>query len=75
MLGCLGAFRWFRVDFALTTAGIVALRLGLPGILTMSEWWFWEVTCFTAGMIGTPKPIRVNYGSNEGLMWGSNVGI
>lgn len=38
---------------ALDPVGMIEfLKLGLPGILTMSEWWFWEVTCFTAGMIG-----------------------
>jgi len=28
------------------------LQLGVPGILSMSEWWFWEVTCFRAGVFG-----------------------
>lgn len=45
---------WTGFDLkAIEVGGMVEfLRLGLPGILTMSEWWFWEVTCFTAGMIG-----------------------
>ena len=29
------------------------LRLGVPGILSMSEWWFWEGVCFMAGALGT----------------------
>ena len=38
---------------ALSPSGVAEfLRLGLPGVLSMSEWWFWEVTCFTAGVIG-----------------------
>jgi hypothetical protein len=28
-------------------------QLGLPGILAMSEWWFWEAVCFMAGEFGT----------------------
>ena len=32
------------------------LKLGIPGIITMSEWWFWEVTCFLVGNLGT-KPL------------------
>ena len=45
---------WAGFDLKAVKAGRIVefLRLGLPGILTMSEWWFWEVTCFTAGMIG-----------------------
>ena len=30
---------------ALSPSGVAEfLRLGLPGVLSMSEWWFWEVT-------------------------------
>jgi Na+-driven multidrug efflux pump len=29
------------------------LKLGVPGILSNSEWWFWECTCFMAGELGT----------------------
>jgi len=29
------------------------LRLGLPGIFSMSEWWFWEVVCFLSGRFGS----------------------
>jgi MATE family multidrug resistance protein len=29
------------------------LQLGLPGVLSMSEWWYWEVLCFMAGQFGT----------------------
>jgi len=28
------------------------LRLGIPGILSMGEWWYWEVICFIAGNLG-----------------------
>jgi multidrug resistance protein, MATE family len=28
------------------------LKLGLAGILSMSEWWFWEVMCMLAGHFG-----------------------
>jgi MATE family multidrug resistance protein len=28
------------------------IRLGLGGVLTMSEWWFWEVLCMLAGHLG-----------------------
>jgi len=28
------------------------LWLAIPGILSMTEWWFWEVTCFRAGVFG-----------------------
>jgi len=31
----------------------VYLKLGIPGIMAMSEWWFWEIVCFTAGAMGT----------------------
>jgi len=30
------------------------LKLGGPGILAMTEWWFWEFLCFTAGTL-TPS--------------------
>lgn len=29
------------------------LKLAFPGVLSMSEWCFWEATCFIAGNIGT----------------------
>jgi MATE family multidrug resistance protein len=29
------------------------LKLAIPGVLSMSEWCFWEATCFIAGNIGT----------------------
>ena len=32
---------------------LLFLRLGLPGILASSEWWFWEGVCFMAGALGT----------------------
>jgi Na+-driven multidrug efflux pump len=32
---------------------VVFLRLGLPGILGMSEWWMWEAFAFMAGQLGT----------------------
>lgn len=28
------------------------VRLALPGVLGMSEWWFWEATCFVVGVLG-----------------------
>ncbi|CAE6952328.1 unnamed protein product [Symbiodinium sp. CCMP2592] len=28
------------------------LKLAVPGVLSMTEWWFWEVTCFRAGVFG-----------------------
>ncbi|CAK0892122.1 unnamed protein product [Prorocentrum cordatum] len=30
-------------------------RLALPGVLSMTEWWFWEVTCFRAGTFGAEQ--------------------
>jgi len=32
---------------------VVFLKLGLPGILGMSEWWMWEAFAFMAGRLGT----------------------
>ena len=29
------------------------LRLGVPGVLANSEWWFWEAVAFMAGELGT----------------------
>mmetsp|Transcript_36266 Transcript_36266/g.79339 ORF Transcript_36266/g.79339 Transcript_36266/m.79339 type:complete len:546 (+) Transcript_36266:79-1716(+) len=28
------------------------LRLSLGGVLSFSEWWYWEIICFTAGKFG-----------------------
>ena len=28
------------------------LRLGVPGLFSMSEWWYWEIASFTAGRFG-----------------------
>jgi len=28
------------------------LALGVPGVFSMSEWWFWEVNAFAAGILG-----------------------
>jgi len=28
------------------------LKLGMGGILSFTEWWFWEALCFTAGKLG-----------------------
>jgi len=33
----------------------IFLKLGLPGIFSMSDWWFWEYTCFMAGNIGVEE--------------------
>lgn len=30
----------------------IFLKLGLPGIFSMSEWWFWELTTFMIGRLG-----------------------
>ena len=30
----------------------VYLRLSLGGVLSFSEWWYWEIICFTAGRMG-----------------------
>mmetsp|Transcript_11937 Transcript_11937/g.22112 ORF Transcript_11937/g.22112 Transcript_11937/m.22112 type:complete len:482 (-) Transcript_11937:96-1541(-) len=29
------------------------LQLGIPGVLAMSEWWYWEINCFMSGTFGT----------------------
>mmetsp|Transcript_1499 Transcript_1499/g.2208 ORF Transcript_1499/g.2208 Transcript_1499/m.2208 type:complete len:521 (-) Transcript_1499:4326-5888(-) len=34
-------------------ATVEFLKLGIPGIFSMSEWWFWETACFLAGKFGT----------------------
>jgi len=28
------------------------LKLGIPGIFSMGEWWYWEIICFFAGRVG-----------------------
>ena len=42
---CRKAMEWRQVK--------AFLRLGLPGICSMSEWWFWEASAFMAGELGT----------------------
>ena len=38
---------------ALSPSGVAEfLRLGLPGVLSMSEWWFWEFCSLVAGYLG-----------------------
>ena len=37
------AFRWARVK--------TYLKLAVPGVFTLSEWWYWEVVCFFTGWI------------------------
>jgi len=34
---------------------VIFLKLGLPGVLGMSEWWMWEVIAFMAGTLGTSQ--------------------
>mmetsp|Transcript_14267 Transcript_14267/g.27697 ORF Transcript_14267/g.27697 Transcript_14267/m.27697 type:complete len:544 (-) Transcript_14267:484-2115(-) len=43
---------WRKVLFDKSGAWLV-LRLGLPGIMSNSEWWFWELVCFVCGQAGT----------------------
>ncbi|GBG26756.1 Multidrug and toxin extrusion protein 1 [Hondaea fermentalgiana] len=31
----------------------LVVQLGIPGIMSNSEWWFWEVVCFITGQAGT----------------------
>ena len=28
------------------------LRIGIPGIFSMAEWWFWEIVTFLTGLLG-----------------------
>ena len=70
--------RWFSPHNPATWAGfdcgaalapgrvLEFLRLGLPGILTMSEWWFWEVTCFTAGVISLGRHCHFDKNDSNG---------
>ena len=43
---------------------VVFLKLGLPGVLGMSEWWMWEVIAFmvrvVVGPCGPPNLIHVS---------------
>ncbi|CAE7510400.1 unnamed protein product [Symbiodinium natans] len=39
-------------DAARTDGLCEFLKLAVPGVLSMTEWWFWEVTCFRAGVFG-----------------------
>lgn len=49
-----GTWPSFQLRAALEPSQVLCfLRLALPGVLSMSEWWFWEATCFLAGKIGT----------------------
>ena len=44
---------WQCAEVCQPRAVYAYLALGLPGILSMTEWWFWEFLCFTAGEMGT----------------------
>lgn len=42
-----------EVRHALTRHGMAHfLRIAVPGVFTMTEWWFWEVVCACVGALG-----------------------
>jgi len=38
------AFNWVELK--------IYIKLGIPGILAMTEWWYWEIICFMMSRIG-----------------------